>query len=87
MTGSQEPLIHTSLRLSVVSWATLGQQVLPLGQDLVEGQVPSGWTMSAVPGASQLLPHAASMVGESITVVTMKTQGLSVQVCRCRRFV
>ena len=80
MTGSQEPLVHTPLRLSVVSWATLEQQVPPLGQGLVKGQVTSGWTMSAVPGGRLVWLHAASMVGESITVLTGRTQGLSVQV-------
>ena len=52
----------------------------PLGQGLVEGQGTSGWTMSTVPGARLLLPHAASMVGEFITVLTGRMQGLSVQV-------
>ena len=69
-----------SLRLSVISWATLEQHVPPLGQGLVEGQVPSGWTMSTVPGGRLLLPHATSMVGEFITVLIGRTQGLSVQV-------
>ena len=71
-----------SLRLSVVSWATLERQVLPVGQDLVKGQVTSGWTMSTVVGVSPPWPHAASMVGESITVLTMRMQGLSVQVSK-----
>ena len=36
--------------------------------------------MSTVPGARLPWVHVSSMVGESITVVTGKTQGLSVQV-------
>ena len=54
----------------------------PLGQGLVKGQVTSGWTMFTVPGARLPWLHAASMVGESITVLTGRMQGLSVQVCR-----
>ena len=69
-----------SLRLSVVSWATLEQHVPHTGQDLVKGQVTSGWTMSTVLGVSPPWPRATSMVGESITVLTGRMQGLSVQV-------
>ena len=75
--------ILVSPRLSVVSWVTLGRRVLPVGQDLVKGQAKSGWTMSTVLGVSPPWPRATSMVGESITVLTVRMQGLSVQVSRC----
>ena len=60
--------------------------MLPVGQDLVKGQVKSGWTMSTVLGVRLPWPHATSMVGESITVFTGRMQGLSVQVSRWTLF-
>ena len=71
-----------SLRLSVVSWATLEQHVPLTRQSLVKGQVTSGWTMSTVLGLRLCCLPATSMVGESATVVTVTMQGLSVQVRR-----
>ena len=50
------------------------------GQDLVKGQAKSGWTMYTVLGVSSPWPRATSMVGESITVLTERMPGLSVQV-------
>ena len=73
-----------SLRLSVVSWATLERHVPHTGQGLVKGQAKSGWTMYTVLGVSSPWPRATSMVGESITVLTERMPGSSVQVCRWR---
>ena len=56
------------------------------GQDLVKGQAKFGWTMSTVLGVSPPWPRATSMVGEFITVLTGRMQGLSVQVSRWTLF-
>ena len=73
----------TSCRLSVSSWATLGQVVSLLSESMVLEMVPSGWMTSSVLGM-RVLWHCVLLVdGQIMTAHMCRMQGLYVQVGTC----
>ena len=70
----------TSCRLSVSSWATLGQVISLLSESMVLEMVPSGWMTSSVLGM-RVLWHCVLLVdGQIMTAHMCRMQGLYVQV-------
>ena len=70
----------TSYRLSVGSWATLGQIVPLISESILLGRVLSGWMTSIVLGMRVLWHRVLLTDGQSITVHMWRTQVLYVQV-------